>query len=105
VAVKRAGRGAFGNVAIVAFLLMQAADGALTYIGVNTHGLSAEANPLLVGLMVTVGAAPTLFGAKTLAALLGVFLHLRGVHGAVAVLAAIYFGGAVVPWVSVLTVH
>jgi hypothetical protein len=98
----RAARGTFGNLAILAFLLMQAADGALTYVGVATHGLGAEANPLLVALMVSVGAVPALLSAKTLAAILGVFLHLLGVHRIVAVLTAVYLGGAVMPWLSVL---
>jgi len=98
----RAARGTFGNLAILAFLLMQAADGALTYVGVAMHGIGAEANPLLLGLMVSVGAVPALLSAKTLAAVLGMFLHLLGVHRIVALLTAVYFGGAVMPWLSVL---
>jgi len=101
----RDARGTFGNLAILAFLLMQAADGALTYVGVATHGLGAEANPLLVGLMVSVGAVPALVSAKTLAAALGMFLHLLGVHRIVALLTAVYLGGAIMPWLSVLGTH
>jgi hypothetical protein len=100
-----AARTTFGNLAILAFLLMQAADGALTYVGVATHGLGAEANPLLVGLMVSVGAVPALLSAKALAAALGMFLHLLGVHRVVALLTAVYLGGAIMPWLSVLGTH
>ncbi len=101
----RINRGTFGNLAILAFLLMQAADGALTYVGVAMHGLGAEANPLLLGLMVSIGAAPALLSAKVLAAGLGMFLHLLGVHRIVAALTAVYLGGAVMPWLSVLGLH
>jgi uncharacterized membrane protein len=92
----------FGNTAIVLFLLAQAADGALTYVGVHTMGFGIEANPLLLGLMVTLGAAPAVLSAKLMAAILGMSLHLLGVHRVVALLTAVYMAGAVVPWVGVL---
>jgi hypothetical protein len=40
--------------------------------------------------------------AKTIAAVLGIALHLRGVHTAVALLTAFYFAVAIVPWVAIL---
>ena len=92
----------FGDAVIVMFLLAQAADGALTYVGINIHGLGAEANPLLLSLMVTIGAAPAVLSAKVLASVLGMSLHLLGVHRVVAMLTAIYLGGAVLPWMGVL---
>ena len=48
-------RSLFGDIAIIAFLLAQFLDGLFTYIGVNTFGLTVEANPLIAGLMVSVG--------------------------------------------------
>ena len=95
----------FGDAAILLFLFTQAADGAFTYLGVHLLGLSAEANPLLLGLMVAIGATPTVLGAKVLAALLGISLHLLGVHRVVAALSAVYVGGAVLPWMGVLMAH
>ena len=95
----------FGNAAIMLFLVVQAADGAFTYIGVNMLGLGVEANPLLVTLMVTLGAVPALVGAKALAAGLGIALHLLGVHRIVAALTAIYAAGAVIPWMGLLFAH
>jgi hypothetical protein len=95
-------RSLFGDVAIVAFLLAQCLDGIFTYIGVNTFGLTVEANPLIAGLMATVGHGTALVGAKTLAGALGVCLHLREIHAAVALLAGFYMAVAIVPWVAIL---
>lgn len=91
----------YGNLSILLFLLAQGADGALTYFGVRTLGLGMEGNPLLLALMVTIGAAPTVFGAKVMAAMLGISLHLIGVHRIVAALTAFYVFGAVLPWMGV----
>lgn len=101
VACPRTRRQRFGNVSILLFLLAQAADGALTYLGVRTLGLGIEGNPLLLTLMVTIGAAPALLGAKFMAAMLGISLHLIGVHRIVAALTAFYVFGAVLPWMGI----
>jgi hypothetical protein len=95
----------FGDAVILLFLLVQAADGAFTYLGVHTMGLGIEANPLLVTLMVSIGAAPALLSAKVFAALLGISLHLIGVHRVVASLTAIYAGGAILPWIGIFISH
>jgi uncharacterized membrane protein len=58
----------FGNLAILLFLLAQAADGVLTYLGVHAFGLHAEGNPLLTWLMGTLGEGPALATAKLTAA-------------------------------------
>ncbi|MDO8836172.1 MAG: hypothetical protein Q7V01_11280 [Vicinamibacterales bacterium] len=98
-------RSPFGDVVILLFLFAQAADGALTYLGVHTMGLGIEANPLLVALMVSIGAAPALLSAKVFAAVLGISLHIIGVHRVVACLTAFYMGGAVLPWIGVFITH
>jgi hypothetical protein len=72
---------------------------------VTTFGIAAEANPLLAALMVEFGAATGLIGAKTLAGALGIALHLREVHGAVAGLTAFYFAIAILPWTAILLAH
>ena len=94
----------FGDLAIVAFLLAQCFDGILTYIGVSTYGLGVEANPLIVGLMTSLGHATALFTAKTIAAALGVCLHLYQIHSAVALLAGFYFAVAILPWLTILVI-
>lgn len=92
----------FGDVALVLFLLAQCLDGIFTYVGVTTFGVAAEANPLIAALMLEFGAATGLIGAKSVAGALGILLHLREVHGAVAGLTAFYFAIAIVPWTAIL---
>ena len=95
-------RSLFGDVVLVAFLLTQVFDGAFTYMGVMMFGLGIEANPVIASLMVHLGHGPALMTAKLVAAVLGIGLHLRGTHGAVAVLAAFYVTAAVLPWAYIL---
>ena len=95
-------RSLFGEIAIVTFLLAQLLDGIFTYIGVNTFGLSVEANPLIAGLMASYGHGTALVGDKSVAGTLGVCLHLREIHTAVALLAGFYVVVAIVPWMAIL---
>lgn len=92
----------FGDVILVVFLLAQCFDGVFTYIGVLTYGLAIEANPLMTALMTSIGHAAALAGSKTVAAGLGICLHMREVHSAVALLAIFYMVVAIVPWVTIL---
>jgi hypothetical protein len=92
----------FGNVAILAFLVVQALDGMLTYVGLVTYGPAVEGNPLLSWLMSLLGAAPALAGAKAAASAFGIVLHLTAVHRTVALLALLYMSAAIVPWVELL---
>ncbi len=92
----------FGNCAILAFLVVQALDGMLTYVGLVTFGPTVEGNPLLSWLMGFMGAAPALAGAKAAASAFGIVLHLTAVHRTVALLAVLYVSAAIVPWVELL---
>ena len=94
----------FGNTVIVLFLLAQAADGVMTYVGVTTMGIHIEANPLLASLMAFVGEGAGVTMAKVLAGGLGISLHLLGVHRVMAVLTAVYVVGAVIPWACLLLI-
>ena len=95
-------RSLFGDVVLVVFLLAQCFDGVFTYVGVLTFGASIEANPLIALLMAQFGHGAALVGAKTVAAMLGIALHLRHVHSAVALLAAFYVAVAILPWMAIL---
>ena len=95
-------RNMFGDLAIVLFLLAQASDGVLTYVGVATYGPSIEANPLIGWLMANMGHGLALTTAKMTAVTFGVTLHLISVHKAVAALTVFYFAVAVVPWIALL---
>jgi len=92
----------FGNFVVVAFLLAQAFDGVLTYVGVRQYGLAIEGNPLLGWLMASLGSGLALMAAKAAAGAFGIALHLSAVHRLVAVLAAFYLTVAVVPWIAIL---
>jgi hypothetical protein len=95
-------RGWFGDLALVLFLVTQASDGVLTYIGVSTFGPSIEGNPVIAWLMGTLGDGAGLAAAKLAAGLFGIALHLSDVHKAVAALAGFYLVVAVGPWIAVL---
>jgi hypothetical protein len=95
-------RNLFGDVALLAFLVAQASDGVLTYVGVSSYGLHAEANPLIGWLMASIGEGAALTTAKVSAAFFGIALHLSAVHKVVALLAALYMAAAVLPWMAIL---
>jgi hypothetical protein len=95
-------RSRFGDAVIVLFLLAQAADGVMTYVGVTTLGVHLEANPLLASLMTLFGQGTALAGAKLLASGLGISLHLIGVHRVLAVLTGVYLLAAILPWAGLL---
>jgi hypothetical protein len=92
----------FGNFVVVAFLLAQAFDGVLTYVGVRQYGPRIEGNPLLGWLMASLGSGIAIAAAKAAAGAFGVALHLSAVHRLVAVLAALYVAIAVLPWIAIL---
>ena len=94
----------FGDAAVLLFLVAQCLDGVLTYVGVATYGVSSEGNPILALLMRTIGHGAALVTSKTVAAALGIALHLAQVHLAVALLAAFYLIVAVLPWGVILFV-
>jgi uncharacterized membrane protein len=95
-------RNLFGDIALLAFLIAQASDGVLTYVGVSSYGLHVEANPLIGWLMASIGEGAALTTAKVAAGFFGIALHLSAVHKAVALLAAFYMAAAVLPWVAIL---
>ena len=95
-------RSLFGDLVLVAFLLAQCFDGVFTYVGVVTYGIAIEANPLISALMATLGEGAALTVAKVLAAALGICLHFRQIHVAVALLAGFYVVVAILPWMVIL---
>jgi uncharacterized membrane protein len=95
-------RDLFGDLALIAFLLAQASDGVLTYVGVSTYGLRMEGNPIIGWLMAAIGQGAALTTVKVTAGMFGIALHLSAVHKAVALLAFFYLAVAIVPWVTIL---
>jgi len=90
--------GLFGDLAVILFIVVQCLDGALTYMGVHTWGLSIEANPLVSSAVSVAGVGTGLAATKAFAVGLGVMLHLRRVHLVVAGLAVFYLAVAILPW-------
>jgi len=88
---------------LAVFVVLQVADGLLTYAAVGIFGPQAEGNPLLVTWMAMLGDGPALFGAKALACGCGAILYICGVTRVLVGATAFYLFGAVVPWLQVLT--
>ncbi len=92
----------FANLVVVVFLVAQACDGVLTYIGVSLYGIGIEGNPLLAWLMETMGEGAALATAKGMAGAFGIALHLSAVHRVLAALSAFYVAVAIIPWLAIL---
>lgn len=90
--------GWFGDLAVLAFVIAQYLDGALTYLGLHTWGIAIEANPLVSTAVSFAGFGTGLAATKLFAVSLGIMLHLKRAHVVVALLAALHFAVAVLPW-------
>lgn len=91
-----------GDVLIILFFLTQALDGVFTYMGIAIHGLWIEVNPIIYVIISQMGPGLGLASVKLVAAGLGILLHLRQVHGTIALLTTFYVGVALLPWCWVL---
>lgn len=88
---------------LVIFILLQLADGVLTYAAVGRFGTQAEGNPLLATWIITLGAMPAVFGAKLLACACGGVLYAAGVYNVLAGLSTLYLFAAVLPWLHIFS--
>ena len=86
---------------LAVFIVLQAADGLLTYAAIERFGPSAEGNPILVTWIMLTGSGPALLGAKAVAVACGGVLYAAGVHQLLAGLSALYLFAAVMPWLHV----
>jgi hypothetical protein len=86
---------------LIVFIVLQAADGLLTYAAVERFGAGAEGNPILATWIMLTGSGTALIGAKTMACMCGALLYAAGVHHVLAGLSVLYLFGAVVPWLRV----
>jgi hypothetical protein len=90
----------FGDLVVVCFLLMQCLDAVYTYLGIAIWGPTIEANPLISSAIAATSVVTGLGAAKGVAIGFGMLLHVRRVHNLVALLAAIYFAVAILPWTA-----
>lgn len=89
------------TVVLAIFVAAQIADGVLTYWGVTTLGIHVEGNGLLAATMYAIGPLRTLVSAKLLACVCGWILYRTASHRPLAVMAGLYIGVAVAPWLMV----
>jgi hypothetical protein len=92
----------FGIIVFLLFAIVQVADGLMTYQGIRVYGPGVEANPLIVWYASVFGAGAALTGAKMLAVMCGVILHLLARHVAIAFLTITYVIAALWPWSQLL---
>jgi hypothetical protein len=89
-----------GPALLALFVLAQAGDGILTYYGVATFGLQAEANPIVSWYVSAFGPGRALFAIKLVASACAVALYARAMYRTIATLTAFYVVAAVVPWLT-----
>jgi len=94
-------RSLFGDLVVVGFVIAQVLDGVFTYLGVRIWGLGIEANPVVSSAVAVAGPIAGLTAVKLVAIGFGALLHVRRVHNLVALLTAIYFAMAIVPWTAI----
>jgi hypothetical protein len=91
------------TVVFVIFTIAQVLDGVLTYWGVTTLGIHVEGNDLLAATMHAIGPMRALVSAKLLACVCGYILYRTASHRPLAVMAGLYIGVAITPWLLVLS--
>jgi hypothetical protein len=89
----------------IAFVLVQALDGVMTFVGMHTFGPSIEANPLIAWYAHALGPAVAISAAKLFAVGCGVALYLTAHYRTIAALALTYVLAALGPWIHVFLVH
>ena len=84
------------------FVILQVADGLITFGAVRLFGLGAEANPVLQTWMHLLGPGITLLTAKTMACAGAVLLYCAGRIWTLIALTSLVGSLAVGPWLAVL---
>jgi hypothetical protein len=88
----------------LAFVIVQALDGAMSYIGVFLHGHAIEGNPLIAWYLTAFGPAIGFTAAKLFAVACGAVLYMTARYRWVAALTVVYLVFAVIPWIGLLSV-
>ena len=90
----------FGDLVVVGFMLMQCLDAVFTYLGISIWGPASRPTRSSARPWPRPASLGGLGGAKVVAIGFGMLLHLRRVHNLVALLTAIYFAVAILPWTA-----
>lgn len=86
----------------IVFVGVQVLDGALSYVGVQTHGHWIEGNPIVAWYAGVFGPAVAFTAVKLFAVACGTILYITARHHWVVLLTAGYVLFAIVPWIRVL---
>ncbi|HJR58068.1 MAG TPA: hypothetical protein VJ813_01665 [Vicinamibacterales bacterium] len=92
-----------GRLVLAVFVVLQIADGLISYGAVSIFGITAEGNPLIQSWIYIAGAGPALFGAKLLACGCGTVLYVLHIRRTLAALTVFYMAAAVGPWLLILS--
>src|SRR5262249_11039763 len=87
----------------LAFVTVQALDGAMSYVGVSIHGPGVDAHPLVAWYLGAFGPAVGFTMAKLFAVTCGAVLYFTARYRWVAILTLVYLVFAVGPWVQLLS--
>jgi hypothetical protein len=90
------------KVLFVLFLIGQALDGILTYMGIQRWGMAAEANPLLHWLEAVCGLVPSILFFKLGSMWIGTYLYKYEYFYSILFLTVLIYGVAVLPWTYAL---
>jgi len=93
---------------VTLLIILQVLDGLLTGLGVSSHGIHLEANPILRTSMMHIGPLWTLLAAKGLAIAIICILgklakSVLWLPPVMVVVAGIYFFVAIIPWTVILS--
>ncbi len=89
----------FGNVAILAFIILQCLDGVFTYVGIAIWGPQIEANPTVILSMSVMGVGLGLFAFKLVSVGAGILLYLLRAFNSVAAITVFGLVFAIFPWI------
>ena len=93
----------FGNTMLLFFLIAQAFDGGLTYLGIMRYGVQIEGNPIVAWYVSELGVGVAIAAAKGFATVCAATLHLYSRHRTLGLLTILYLTAAVWPWMRLLS--
>ena len=91
-----------GRLTLVLFVVLQVADGLITFGAVRIFGTAAEGNPILETWIQLAGPGAALLGAKGVACGGAVVLYVLGRRRILAALTAVLLAYGVLPWLVLL---
>jgi hypothetical protein len=92
----------FSRLVLTIFVILQVADGLITFGAVRVFGPAAEGNPVLQTWIHLLGPGVTLLTAKAIACAGAVVLYGAGRDKTLAVLTTLLIGFGVGPWLALL---